>query len=291
MTESGSFVLDAAALRLRSDTNIDPLLTVQYNSVRAIVRDVVRLYCRHFRTFVAIYLLPVVPLTMGAFLLTKALLTNSAFDVARTTAAIQWVAVVLGFFASTFAFAAVAVAMSDVCSGNRPGIRRSYRRIFGRRFGVVIANTILFYLSILFILIVSVAAQNLWVFFPGLIVALVVLVRYMFVPVISAIEPRPGVARAFRRSAWLGLGYRSRAFATLLCIGDAGAVVAWLSYLAATYFLAPTGAMLDAIRALVEILVGLLVFPPLYIAAVLQYYDLRARKEGFRLTELPEDIV
>jgi hypothetical protein len=41
----------------------------------------------------------------------------------------------------------------------------------------------------------------------------------------------------------------------------------------------------------VNLLVVPLVLPPLYIAVVLQYYDLRARKEGFRITELPEDIV
>lgn len=275
MSDITSFSLDDAALRLRSDTNIDPMLGVQYSSVRAIVRDVVRLYRAHFWTLVAIYLLPVAPFTIiGAIL------------PGETHAAVIWSSTILGFFAGTFAFAAVAVAMSDVCSGNRPGVRRSYRRIFGRRLGVVIVNTILFYLAVLpayvpFLLTIYIPCLSI----PAFILAALLSVRYMFVPIISAIEPRPGVARTFKRSAWLGSDYLLRAVGTFMCIGGAGAAIGGVVYLA----FAALGK--DVAWIAVNIVGAALILPPLYVAVVLQYYDLRSRKEGFRLVELPEDIV
>jgi hypothetical protein len=267
LTENGTFSLDDSVFRLRSDRSIDPLLAMQYSSVRSMVRDVFRLYSGHFRTLAAIYLLAVVPLAYFGMIL-KA--SGSLGAIAS---------MLLPFFGGTFAFAAIAVAVSDVCSGNRPGVRRSYRRIFGVRLGVVLANTLLYYLAILLpMFITAVAAAAFWPLFVLVIFLTVFLaLRYMFVPVISAIEPRPGIHRAFARSAWLGKGYRTRAFLMFVCIGAPGLLIAFLAH--------------PLLPDVIEVFAAVLIFPPLYVAVVLQYYDLRARKEGFRLVELPEDIV
>lgn len=254
-------------LRFRSDPGLGQMTGAYYDSLRQLLWHAFRIYWRNFWTMAAIFTLPVLPFD----LLTATLLPGS-------------LGFVIGFFPAMVAFSAIAIATSDVCNANRPGIRRSFRRLGGRRLAVVFTNALLVFLVICSVpVLISLGVTDatpsvvwscalllsVFVYVPLMIVLLV------NVPIISAVEARPGFLRAMRRSIHLGRGHYLKVF-ILLCTLLTGVGVAWA---------------ISGIHESVAYIARYFFTPPFYIASVLLYYDLRARKEGYRSTELHEDII
>src|ERR1041384_7978469 len=90
-----------------------------------------RIYVRHFGVLLLTIVLPTLPfdlLSLAGFL------KGESWGIG---------CIIVSQFAAIFAFSAVCVVGSDICVGNKPSLRRSYRRIFGAPFGYVVANSAL----------------------------------------------------------------------------------------------------------------------------------------------------
>lgn len=269
----------------------------QFDSIYALVKEAARIYLRHYGTFFAIYALAVVP-SSSVVLALEAMGGKGS-----------WLAIFLTLVTGIVAFSAVAVATSDVALGNRPSIARSYRRALGRRGLAVLVNSVISCVIVsLPVLVgwalvygaVQMAATKLGgdkavlalyfllaVSAPAIIMnTMMGAVLVMYVPIISALEMRVNSWRAIRRSVSLGRHHRMRGV-TIIAVG----VVTFLLVASLLNVLMQRG--LETSRLVVggsHVVVNLLVTPMFYIAAILLYFDLRSRKEGYGFAELAEDI-
>jgi hypothetical protein len=273
----------------------------QFDSIFALMKESLRIYFRHYPTFFAIYAAAVLPVSL-------LLLFNAGDELNR-------VAIFLTLLTGLVAFSAVAVATSDVVLGNRPSVVRSYRRALGRRGLAVLVNSIISCVVILLPMLVGwgliylvllkldaylarLGEKALYFLFgaatPAILMNTVMMaLLFMYVPIISALEMRVSSWRAIRRSVSLGRHHRMRGVAII-----AAGIVALLLVASLANVLLPTVMRLlqpaDATRPLIvkasRVVVGLLVTPAIYIAAVLLYFDLRSRKDGYGFAELAEDI-
>ena len=84
-----------------------------------IVRDSLRIYREHFGVLIAIYAVPLLPVV-----------ALSAYAVGSGSAGAAGTAEALRWGVELFPTGAVTVAVSDICLGNRPGLRSAYRIMF-----------------------------------------------------------------------------------------------------------------------------------------------------------------
>lgn len=179
--------------------------------------------------------------------------------------------------ASAFVYGAVTVAVSDICLGNPPSVKRSYAalgRVLGRYLGTYGLTMLIFLLGLVLLVV------------PGLVAS----VLLMFTLPVAVIERKRPVA-AVKRSMALGKEFYWRNFGVLI-----------LALLVATAF----GFLLFGIAAiaglvigtdpqgflfnLLFVLAGVLATPLLQIPLVLLYYDMRVRKEYFDGAALSQEM-
>jgi len=242
-------------------------------SARQLLRQTFQVYRRHFLKLTIIAALPII-----------------GFEIPYLLTEQTWLEGVISFV-STFSVAAVAIAVSDICRGNEPSVRRTYRRLLSKRAVYVFVNALVtgaaIWLVILVVFLGALAASAVTsesnVVWVTIVIALIAgsrwVFQFLFVAVISAVEEKPGIIKAARRSFKLGKGYRGRillflmpvAFLVLVVFGVAGALL-------------PSGALPSESPMTERILVVALLhffYPIFMISIVLMYYDLRARQEGF----------
>ncbi|MGH6892583.1 MAG: YciC family protein, partial [Dongiaceae bacterium] len=177
------------------------------------------------------------------------------------------------------ASAAITVAVSRACLGQKPSVLHSYRRLFD-----VIGKFLWTYVLLLIVIIVGFALLVV----PG-IVAITML---LFTTVVVILERRSGID-AFKRSIALGKGYYLRnlgVIALMAVLVIVGQLV--LALLAATAIYALDDIEQPGIlaRLLISAISHVLGPIPL-IATVLLYYDIRVRKENYDTAALTQDLV
>jgi hypothetical protein len=240
------------------------------HSIGSILRSSFQIYRENFRTLFLIYTLPILP-----FLIAQ--------QEAQAAGATSLGALVgfLSIFVSLFAFAAITVAISDTCLGERPTVMRSYRRLGGLAVGrLAWAN---------FLQMLAVMCGVLLLVVPGVIL----MFRLLFTPIVATIENCRGTA-ALKRSASLGKGFHGRNLGVLVVLG-ALAIALFLGIVI-------VGAVLTAVAgeesmSVAEVLIRTLtalfmlsLYPLMFTAMTLMYYDLRVRKEAYDLNTLAEDL-
>jgi hypothetical protein len=146
------------------------------HSAGSIIRGAFQIYFRHFSTLFLIYVLPVMPV---------AVLQGEAEMIGKTSLIV--LSALLTLTVNYFAFGAVTVAVSDICLGNQPSIKRSYARILGKLVLLLLLTNLLQILAVAigFVLLVV----------PGLVLILWLVLS----PSVVVLEGRSGVA-ALKRS-------------------------------------------------------------------------------------------
>jgi hypothetical protein len=239
---------------------------VREYTVGAIVGDTFRIYGRNLPTLFLICLLP-----MGPFELLKAI-GNTAHDQTLII-----VATLLSLAAGIFVYGANTIAVSDICVGNPPSLKRSYQAI-GRVIGKYIGTyALLMLLVLLGFMLLGI---------PGIIAILL----YLFALPVAAIE-RMGPRAAMKRSRELGKGFYWRNFGVLLV----ATLMAGLFMLAVFMLTAILGVAMDlddgdlGLNVLLA-LSGIFTTPILQIPLILLYYDMRVRKEYFDQSALSQEM-
>lgn len=266
----------AAAATVSRQSGSHPQRYLRSESAFAVIWKAMRIYIRHFGVLLLTFALPTLPFDILAL----AGLREGEGTLAITAA-------IGSLLAAIFALSAVCVVGSDICMGNKPSLRRAYRRIFGPPFAYVVLNSLMVFLCLcsvplLLFTVIGIMATSNAIFVGCLVIGTmpvsifivsVVALHVMYVPAISALEMKPGFLRALNRSSLLGRGRRIRSFVVL-------AVIAAFS--SAATFILMTLAFALALPAGLYWSLSLRLFLPLFaIASLLMYYDLRSRKEAF----------
>jgi hypothetical protein len=237
-----------------------------------VIRNVRRVYRRHFLRMLLIFVLPTLPLAVLSI---------------AVSFWFSWAFLPVAFVA----WGALSIAVSDICLGNRPSVRRSYSQVLRRRVWVkllttALLTTVLVYLGLLPGSAVggvcaAITQAGDWIVWPFAAASGIwVLVRLAFAPTVVALERRSGRA-AVRRSFSLTRGQFWRLLGVLVPIF---VIVALLAVALGI------GAGSEA-AGLALLCLTLLVSPALGIAVVLLYYDLRVRRESYDLDALSEDLM
>lgn len=235
------------------------------HTVGSIVRGAFQIYFRHFGTIFLIFMLPVAPV---AVLQGEAALSGNSSLIIFSSA--LYVAV------SLFAYAAVTIAVSDVCLGNQPSFRRSYARVLGKLVLLLLVTNLLQMLAF--------AAGLVLLVVPGL----VLMIWLVLTSPVVVLEGKSGVA-ALKRSKQLGDGSHWRNAGLLLLLFIIMAVVGGL--IGGVFgFLFPDSVEHWSFRTLIAVVQSGLSVPIMLIALVLTYYDRRVRKEGYDAKALAEDL-
>jgi hypothetical protein len=235
-------------------------------STRQLLGNSLGIYRHHFGLLFLLYLVPTFPFNLWSNYLAET--TGEAFNIG------YYVSLPFELLPSL----AIAVAISDICLGNKPSVKRSYARVW-RCLRHAFLTWLVFFAGL--------ALSFLLVVIPGF----VFYAFFMFVFVITVVEQRTTPA-AFSRSKALGQGYYLRN------LGVVGLLLLFVFVLMMAAFLIWSAAML-ALPALADpwpvsiaqaLLVAVLV-PPVYVGTVLLYYDMRVRKEAYDNTALTEDLM
>ncbi len=239
-------------------------------SVGEVIDGSVRIYLHNFGTFFLIYLLPVIVAEIYVL---------SSTDPAGTVTFHGVASNIVKFAAVMFASAAITVAVSDACLGQKPGVARSYRRLFD-----VIGKFLLTYLLLMVLFIVAFALLVV----PGLIA----IALFLFATIVVILERRQGM-EALKRSMALGKGYYWRNMGILLLtviMVFVGQVILFFVAGSLIYMFDDVdrpGFFAQLLVALISNALG----PIPLIATVLLYYDVRVRKENYDTAALAQDLV
>jgi|SRR5262245_27366530 len=239
------------------------------HTVGSIIRGAFKIYFGHFGTLFLIYVLPVLPVSV---IQQEAMQSREPVPIILSVLAV--------FIVSLFAYAATTVAVSDVCIGNVPNVKRSYSKILGK---IVVS---LLFTNILQILVLAVGLVLLVI--PGL----VLMFWLLLTPSIVVLEGRSGVA-ALKRSKQLGDGSHWRNVGLLLLLTIILMVIgivigAVLGGVLGLFF--PNLFETWIFRTLMTTLQTGFNLPITFISFVLVYYDRRVRKEGYDAKALAEDL-
>jgi hypothetical protein len=168
------------------------------------------------------------------------------------------------------------VALSDICLGNRPTVRRCYARILGRnRWWYLISTSLVYALAV--------GLATLLLILPGLWL----MARGLFSAIIVALEGRRN-RDAIRRSFALTKGQTWRIIGLIL--------PSYLLLIVFSIALAIVGLMLPAMAASMVRVLGNFVLvatlsPAMALTMVLLYYDQRVRRESYDAQALSEDLM
>ena len=246
-----------------------PLSLIGEQTASSLLANVVRVYRRHVGVMLVCSVLPVLP-----FLLLMEMLEGSAW------ALLPMAGYLVGLFLGS---GALTVAVSDICLGNRPTLRRAFVRITsgGRWHQLLTTGSLLtlgFYLGLVLLVV------------PGVWL----LVRGLFTSIIVTLEGRRNID-AIKRSLALTKGQAWRLTGLTL-------VPAILLYLLLLLLAVAAGLLLGLLAPaspLNEHLIKVIVYaasfgvltPMMGITMVLLYYDQRARREAYDVRELAEDLM
>jgi hypothetical protein len=243
------------------------------HTVGSIIGGAFKIYARHFGTLFLMFMLPIIPVSI---IQQELQLLGSAV--------LAILGALLTFVVSLFAYAATTVAVSDVCIGNVPSIKRSYTKVLGKIVLRLLATNLLQGLALAVGLVLLVI--------PGL----VLMIWLMLSPSIVVLEDRSGVA-ALKRSKQLGDGSHWRNAGLLLLLFIINVVIGGVIGGVGGFL----GGVLDLdlketrffeiwlLPAVTGLSLGLLL-PIQFISFVLVYYDRRVRKEGYDAKALAEDL-
>lgn len=224
-------------------------------SFSEIFRGSFKIYFHHFFTILLLYALPVYPIS---------------YLMGEATVHSEWglyiILFIIGLLMSSLAYAAITVTLSDICLGNKPGIIRSYKYVFGPMIWKLLAT------NLLQILIITIGLALLVV--PGVIF----MFWLVFVSIIVILENTWGIA-ALKRSKSLGKDYYLRTFGLILCM-----IIVLLP------LTVPLTLLQGQLPIALTIAIQVMLQPLGIIILVLSYYDLRARKEAFDTVALAEDL-
>jgi hypothetical protein len=177
--------------------------------------------------------------------------------------------------ASVVASLPCAVALSEICLGNRPSVLRAYGRLLDGAVGKMLLTYLMYVVPYLLcmLLVIPVFFFEAW---------------YMFVLPVVVLEGQWGFA-AFKRSAALSRGFRGRniglqvlvslQYFTLIVLGRA-----------AVDQLIPLGAD-PLLPSILKAWISILLFPPMLTVTILLYLDMRARKEASDNEPIVEDLL
>jgi len=315
MAKTWTYASDDFVLTLPADLPEEgEVRPVRYGTTPEVFWQALRIYRQYFPTIAAIFMIPICigelltlmirhRVTMESVTSWVTLPFGSPNDASETAFVLVRLAeLVVRWIATVVAFAPLVHAISDVCIGNRPRLRRSYQRVGWRTFvsvtGACALATLLIATPLLIagLLTASVVQMDttaqgtlscfltlgmLGVAGAALIISFRLFVTVLYVPIIVVVEPRVRLTQAIRRSRWLGRGYLKRTAAVV-------AIITGILLLAgAIYRLFSGHGAIEAVGIILARLLG----PIPYIAATLIYYDLRARKEGYGVAERPEDLL
>jgi hypothetical protein len=253
----------------------------------------IRLYLRHWKTFIAISALFMVPLAAlsalsQAFLFKRVGVTPFSEPEAVPTfedfaGAVGPLMVVglLSLLITPLLVGALAWAASKIYLGEAPGIGEIVNFTFSR-FGPLLLVSVLAGLAV--------AGGFLLLIIPGIIFYL----RLAFSAIALVVEDKRG-RRALGRSWALSKGSLGKVFGVVLLIFLISAIVQAIIGLpfgaAGAFFLSQGGVGSGSFLGFVgDALAGTLVTPFSTIALVLLYFDLRIRKEAFDLTLMAQEI-
>lgn len=263
-------------------------------SIPDVLRGSVEIYRAHFLRILGVYFLPVFPAA-----------ALQAIAQLEKWERVTLLAMILGLILQLVAQGALTIAVSDVCLGYKPSAKRSYRRLSASTFGRLLVTglqvtLLLFGLAILAVVGFGItvgaasAGGGLGVALAGAAFAIVFVIfciwfflSAMFVAPIVVLEGQWGLA-AIKRSRRLAKGFLWRNLGAFL-----------LLFLAITIAAGIVGGVLGllipieshAFNLTVVAIQHLVAAPLALILILLLYYDLRARKEGYNMTTLAEDLM
>lgn len=228
------------------------------------------IYKKHFFVFLLLFILPTIP-AMALSIFIKHIDPTDIVPFLISTL----IQLIIGILIAP----PITVAVSDICLGNQPSLRRSYQRLFdviGKLAGA----------SLLLSLIIIVGLILLYI--PGLI-ASVMLIFTMTVVVLERLGP----VAAIRRSVRLGKGFYWRNFGTLMLIVLFLFIPVFVISFVAGFLIGYTHSdrqMLSLIEYF-AVIVSAVWGPWFYIGIVLLYYDMRVRKENYDATALAQSFM
>jgi hypothetical protein len=236
-----------------------------------IISNTFHIYTKNFRVFFIIMLLPVIPLSIIEFL---CIVTGGPGEPVLTVTGI------VEFLITIFVTAPIAVAVSDYCLGNDPGVKRSYTRltsVFWKFIGTFLLLTVLQIIGFMFLVV------------PGIILT----VFFLFSMILVPLERRGGID-ALKRSFVLGEGYRWRNLGVfflsyLIFLTGAGVIGMIWGLLAA--LIVPESQLGIYFFSEISGYLGLIFGPISVIPLVLLYYDMRVRKENYDNAALAQDLM
>ena len=252
-----------------------------------LLRNTFVIYGKGFAAILLTYLLPVLPFQLW-----------QAEAKAANNTALYVLGYVAAIVAGLFAFGAIAIAVSDICLGNKPSVVRSYKRVFSTISGKLLVTNFLTIVCWgipalpLYILPASFGKATgtaktimFLTMVASLIVVMTVVLRLLFASSIVVLEGLWAV-NALKRSEALARGFNWRNLAVLILLF---VIVLVVLVMAATLFtlLHVNSAFAGRIFTVV---VATTVVPLFFIAVVLLYYDSRVRKEAYDNSALAEDL-
>ncbi len=264
---------------------------VQATEFGNLVRSAFGLYFRNFPVLFGIYLLPSLPAEFWAS------------TVLPSDGPIYGVASAVSFFVSFIVVAAMALAVSEICLGNRPAIIATYRRL------TQMAGTVI-WTSVLMTLIIGIAIVFSWPPLSGPetesplppMVSLLIIVfaltyvistmTYLMFALNATVLERVSGIEALKRSFHLVRGFFWRNLGVV--------IVTLIPSMIGALIVAFGQISLDGLESLdegptvlgglINILVLGITVVPSYIATVLLYFDCRVRKEQFGREQLAQGL-
>ncbi|WP_418317187.1 hypothetical protein [Piscinibacter sakaiensis] len=270
----GGLPMTATGTTIAARTSPDAPTVLGEQTASSLLRNIMHVLCKHFWVLQACGVLPVLPI-----LVAHEILAARQDPLMLITFPIYLLALFLSSGALT-------VAISDICIGNRPRVRRSFARVLShRRWWYLLTTMSVLYLGIGLGLILLII--------PGVWLG----ARGLFTSIIVVLEAKRNTG-AIRRSFDLtkGQAWRVAGLALLPLL---------LAYIAVLLFgvglmfgaeLLGAGPVADE-PADTPLMMGLsslgfgLVTPVLGIALVLLYYDQRVRREAYDAQVLSEDLM
>jgi hypothetical protein len=242
------------------------LTYVKESTVGELIGDTFRIYAKNLLPLFIICLVPLAPVE-----LLKAAATSAQNE------PLVAISVLLSLLVGIFVYGALTVAVSDICLGNPPTLKRSYSAI-GRVMGK--------YLGTYLLLVLVVIIGTLLLVIPG-IVAMVLL---LFALPVTVIERKGGMA-ALKRSVALGKGFYWRNLGVLILAALVAAGCMIPVFVVIFVLVLVSGASAEDFGFNVILSLGNILVTPLgQIPLILLYYDMRARKEFFDGSALAQEM-
>ncbi len=251
--------------------NPAPMARLEPADVGGLLDRVFRIYAANFAQMIGTLALVYVPYIAIIMFWQRVLMRSGSIGgtLIGALGVIVW-----AFLFMPLATGAMTYAIGEQYLGRPISIRESYSRAFGR-LGDIIGAGFLAGLVIIIGLVLLIV--------PGILFAL-----SYFVIIPAVVLDGLGATASMERSKNLAAGHRGRIFVVWLVLWLLTIMLAiGAMVLGATVFGAPRPGQSPPLASeLIQDLLGLLTAPLMTIAAVIVYYDLRVRKEGFDLEML-----